>query len=261
MTIAIDHVHFSYGRLRVLDDVTVNAAPGTITAVLGPNAAGKSTLLRCIIGALRPERGRVLIDDQVAHRLSPRTLAQRMAYVPQRSIISAAFTVRQVVELGRYALPASVTRVNQAIERLDLANVADRPYPALSAGQQQRVALARAVAQLAPDGHLILDEPTSAMDLRHIASTLQLMRELAWGGATAIVAMHDLSLAATIADDVWLLEDGKLIAAGQRSDVLSVERLQAIFGVEFQWISDSSGRRRLLAEAPSAIASATIEQP
>jgi iron complex transport system ATP-binding protein len=247
MTVAIKHLDFSYGRLPVLRDLTADATPGKITAILGPNAAGKSTLLRCLIGALRPERGTVLVDGQQSHGLRARQLAQRIAYVPQRPTVSASFTVRQVIELGRYALPADSTRIAEAIETLDLSDVANRPFPALSAGQQQRVTLARAVAQLAPDGHLIMDEPTSAMDLRHVASALRLFQRLAAGGATVIVAMHDISAASVLADDVWLLSAGSLIAAGPSSDVLVLERLQSLFGVDFQWMNDLSGRRRLVA--------------
>lgn len=231
----------------MLHDVTANAGPGKITAILGPNAAGKSTLLRCIIGALKPAQGSAMLDGQPAHRLDTRKLAQRIAYVPQRSIVSAAFTVRQVVELGRYALPPSTERVNQAIARLDLNDVEGRPYPALSVGQQQRVSLARAVAQASPNGHLILDEPVAAMDLRHVADTMNLLRELAQRGATVLMALHDLSLAASIADEVWLLDAGRMVAAGPTCDVLTVERLQSVFGVDFEWVQAADGRARLLA--------------
>ncbi|MCI0675889.1 MAG: ATP-binding cassette domain-containing protein, partial [Phycisphaerales bacterium] len=231
--------------------IAVEARPGRITAILGPNAAGKSTLLRCMIGALRAERGRVLIDGVPAHRLRATMLARRVAYVPQRPTVSAAFTVRQVVELGRYALAANAARVQEAIERLDLAGVADRPYPELSAGQQQRVALARVVAQLESDGHLLLDEPTSAMDLRHIALTMRLLRELASGGATVVVAMHDISLAAAISQDVWLLDGGRVVAAGEASSVLEIDRLRSVFGVDFQWLDDGHGAARLLADVPT----------
>ena len=230
--------------------VSVRAEAGRIMAVLGPNAAGKSTLLRCIIGALRPNSGSVTIDGEDVHRLRPRALAQRVAYVPQRAIVSAAFNVRQVVELGRYALPSDSGRVADALTRLDLEEVAERPYRTLSAGQQQRVTMARALAQLAPQGVLVLDEPASAMDLRHIAQLHVLLREVASDGATVIVAMHDLSAAANLADQAWLLDQGRLVAFGETPDVLDVHRLQEIFGVEFAWVDDQHGRPRLLPELP-----------
>jgi iron complex transport system ATP-binding protein len=237
VTLVVEQISHAYRRLQALADVTVQAAPRRITAVIGPNAAGKSTLLRCVIGGLRPTRGRVLIDGEPAHRLKTTRLARRIAYVPQRSVVSASFTVREVVELGRYALTPSRQRIDDALEQLDLVQIADRPYPALSVGQQQRAALARAVAQLSGDGHLVLDEPTSAMDLRHVRETMVLLRRLADDGATVLVAMHDLMLAASAADECWLLDRGRLAAAGPTRDVMDLDRLRAVFGVGFEWVS------------------------
>ena len=237
MSVAVQQLSHWYRRLQALDGIHTTATPGRITAVIGPNAAGKSTLLRCVIGALRPGRGQVLVEGEPAHRLRTKRLAERIAYVPQRSTVSAAFTVREVVELGRFALPPSRRRVDQALADLDLQEVADRPYPALSVGQQQRVTLARAVAQLASDGHLVLDEPTSAMDLRHVRDSMNLLRRLADGGATVLLALHDLMLAASLADECWLLDRGRLAAAGPARDVLGLDRLHEVFGVGFEWIS------------------------
>lgn len=233
MPVNIENLGHAYGRLKSLEGITARAEAGRITAVLGPNAAGKSTLLRCVIGALRPSHGRVVIDGLIAHRTSARGLARHLAYVPQRSQVSAAFTVRQVIELGRFTLPPSDVRVNQAIEHLDLADVADRPYLHLSVGQQQRVTLARALAQLEPNGHLILDEPMAAMDLRHLQQAMRLLRQLANGGATILVAMHDLPLAANVADDAWVLENGRLVLAGPVAETLVPQKLEPVFGVRF----------------------------
>jgi iron complex transport system ATP-binding protein len=248
MTLVVDQVSHAYRRLQALTRISVQAAPCSITAVIGPNAAGKSTLLRCAIGGLRPTQGRVLVDGEPAHRLKTTRLARRIAYVPQRSVVSASFTVREVVELGRYALEPSRQRVDDALEQLDLAQIADRPYPALSVGQQQRAALARAVAQLAGDGHLVLDEPTSAMDLRHVREAMLVLRRLADGGATVLVAMHDLMLAASVADECWLLDGGRLAAAGPTRGVMDLERLRGVFGVGFEWVGRPGRDPILLAE-------------
>jgi len=247
--VQIEQLDFSYSRLPVLKTIHAHARPGRITAILDPNASGKSTLLKCVIGSLKPQRGCALIDGMPAHTLTARQLAARTAYVPQRSTVSAAFTVRQVVELGRYSLAPDANAVERALGRLDLGDIADRPYPALSVGQQQRVTLGRALAQLGPHGNLVLDEPTSAMDLRHVASCMSLLREIADGGATVLLAMHDLSLAASIADDVWLLDGGRLVASGSASDVLTIENLQRTFGVRFEWIDLPDGPRLLAGTA------------
>ena len=243
MPIDVDNVSFAYGGVVALRQVSAFASAGRITALIGPNASGKSTLLRCIIGSLQPQTGSIMIDGKRVSDFSTRQLAQRIAYVPQRSIVSAAFSVRQVIELGRYALPANARKVNLGLEQLDLTDIADRPYPKLSIGQQQRVTFARAVAQLNGDGHFILDEPTSAMDLRHIASCTRLLREIAEGGATVILALHDLSLAACVADDIWLMNEGRMLASGAVRDVMDISRLQSVFGVPFEWVNDASGKR------------------
>lgn len=246
MQIDIQQLSFAFDTTPVLDRITVTPSAGAITAVLGPNAAGKSTLLRCLIGGHRPTSGAVTLDGHDAHRLSPYQIARRIAYVPQRSSVSAAFTVRQVVELGRYVLPPSQKRIEGAIERCELVDVADRPYHTLSVGQQQRVTLARALAQHEPGGALILDEPMSAMDLRHVEHTVRLLQETARRGAAVLIALHDLGLAATIADDAWVLDAGRLVASGGVCDVLTVERLESVFHVPFAWVNDEEGRARLL---------------
>jgi iron complex transport system ATP-binding protein len=252
MILSLNNLSFAYGRTPALSNITVRAEPGRIVAVVGPNAAGKSTLLRCILGVLRPARGEATLDGAAVHRLPARSLAQRIAYVSQRATVSAAFTVKQVVELGRYALPADTQRVREAIERLDLRDIQQRPYRALSVGQQQRVTMARALAQLAPGGALFLDEPTSAMDLLHVNACHRLLRDAARAGAIVILATHDLTVAAATADDVWLLDRGRLMAAGPAREVLEVQRLREVFGVNFAWVDDHAGRPRLLAELPAS---------
>jgi iron complex transport system ATP-binding protein len=241
VSIIIDRLSFAYGRLTALDEVCAAAAPGRMTAIIGPNAAGKTTLLRCMIGALVPQRGAVLIDGAAAHRLHPRRLAERIAYLSQRPVLAAAFRVREVVQLGRFALPPDPHRVDDALHRMDLADLADRPYPQLSVGQQQRVMMARALAQLGCDGHLLMDEPLSGLDQRHTRECISIWRDLAARGATVVLTLHDIALAAAVADDVWLMVDRKLLAAGPSRAVMSVDRLRSAFGVDFAWMTDQTG--------------------
>ncbi|MDY7108932.1 MAG: ABC transporter ATP-binding protein [Planctomycetota bacterium] len=252
---------FAYARLPVLGGIEAEAQPGRITAVLGPNAVGKSTLLRCAIGLLRPDEGDVLLGGKLAHRLRARELAALAAYVPQRSIVSAAFTVREVVRLGRYAVGRSERRVEEAITTMELTAIAERPYPALSVGQQQRVALARALAQVPERGILILDEPTSAMDMRRARNCFSVLRRLADEGATVLMAMHDLPAAAALADDVWLLAagaPGHLAASGPVEQVMRGDRLERVFGVGFEWARRGDGSRVLLPETRIDASSTTM---
>ncbi|MCH8823755.1 MAG: ABC transporter ATP-binding protein [Planctomycetes bacterium] len=246
MTIKIENLSHSFGKIAALKDISTSIKPKSITVLIGPNAAGKSTLLRCIIGAIRPNSGKVLIDKMPAHKLSARVLAKCAAYVPQRPIVSAAFSVREVVELGRYVLPRNISKVDKALDQLDLTKLEDRAFQNLSVGQQQRVALARAFAQISVNGHLILDEPMSAMDLNYVYKCVDLLRAKAESGATVILALHDLSLAATIADNVLLLDNGKLILSGDVNEVMQPGHLTKVFGIELERVARAGGKDALL---------------
>lgn len=260
MMIELQNASFAYGAQAVLEDVSVCARPGRVTTLLGPNAAGKTTMLRGIIGALRPSAGTVLVGGRPARALRGRELASALAYVGQRPRVSADFTVRQVVELGRFALPRDHDRVERTLASLELHGLADRSYAALSAGQQQRVALARALAQVDPGGALILDEPTASMDLRRAGECYALLKRLAAEGYLVLITLHDLTTAAQIAEDVWLLESGspgRLRAAGAAEDVFQLDVLAAVFGVPFRWVYDAEGGRLL---SPTMVGTGTVTQ-
>lgn len=253
MTLTVRNLSYRYSQSGwALREVSAQASSGRITALIGPNASGKSTLLRCAIGAIKPRKGAVLLHGSNVYRMRPSRLAQTVAYVPQRSHVAADFTVRQIVELGRFALAPDQSKVEHALRRLELEDLSQRRYHELSVGQQQRVTLARAVAQLGVEGHLIADEPTSAMDLRHVHNTMVLLRELADQGATVLVAMHDLTITAAHADDVWLLDEGRLKAAGPVRDVMDVAHLELVFKTMFERVTLHSGRTALVSIAPGA---------
>lgn len=246
----IEHLSCAYPTARrapVVRDVSVTAAPGRITAIIGPNAAGKTTLLRAMIGAMAPMAGRVMIDDQDVGGMSPRARAQRFAYVAQRPSVAAEFTAREVIALGRYALRPDDRAIDRAMSLMDVQSLAMRRYAALSTGQQQRIMLARALAQTdSTTGGMVLDEPTAAMDLNRAAQTMTVLRERADAGQTIVVALHDLTRAAAVADDVWLLQDGELVAAGAATDIMQPEVLQPVFGVAFARVEDGQGRSLLV---------------
>lgn len=158
--------------------------------------------------------------------------------------MSFAFTVRQVVSMGRYAVGDRGGAVDRALEVCDLAGLDRRIYSELSGGQQQRVLLARAVAQSAGAGRvMLLDEPASGMDLKHVHQTMSLLRQIAHRGEAGVgpgdlpgvlVVLHDVNLAARYADDVWLLDEGALVAAGAWAEVMRPERLASVYGVGFK---------------------------
>jgi iron complex transport system ATP-binding protein len=254
MPLAAEHISFSYTRARpVLEDVSVTLPAGSVTAIAGPNGAGKSTLLRILLGILRPTTGRVRLDESAIASIPHRLRARRLAYVPQRTSLAFAFTVREYVALGRFAAGAaeSPDAIRRAMEWADIADRAADPFPLLSAGQQQRATLARALAQLDTPADrpkvLLADEPASAMDPRHALHTMAILRELAARGHAVAVVLHDLTLAARFCDRAILLnEQGRVAAAGTVGEALFPEILSGVFGVPFERLVTSEGDPVLL---------------
>lgn len=210
-------------------------------ALLGGNGSGKSTLLAALAGSLRADRGTAFWNDLDLLSASPADRAAQASFVPQRPMLDAAFTVRECVELGRYALTRAPERISAAIDECSLTPLAWRRWHDLSEGQRQRVTLARALAQHSPGGLMLLDEPFAAMDPAATRDALALIKRRTREGATALLATHDLVLAGT-ANDIWLLRDGALVAAGTVEEVLVPHVLESIYGVEFTMVSGLASR-------------------
>jgi iron complex transport system ATP-binding protein len=226
----------------VLGTGSIAPAPGRVTVLLGLNGSGKTTALRAAAGLVHPAAGRVTLDGEDVCRLSAPRRASRIAFVPQHAQVGAPFTVREVVELGRVALPADPVRIDGALAAVGLAGLSSRPFATLSGGQRQRVAVARALAQHAPGGILLLDEAFAAVDLPEAAALVGLVRRVAAAGATVLAAVHDLSLAGALADDVWCLRAGTTAAFGPAADMLAPDSLRQLLGVEVREAPASAGR-------------------
>ncbi len=246
---------FKAGRL-VLSDVTATAEAGRVTGVIGPNGAGKSTLLRVMLGELGPTAGRVWIGKDAVttdvHAMTARDRAGRLAYVPQRGAEAFGFTVREMVELGAWASGRLASWAGWAMGQAEVEAWADQPIRTLSVGQQQRVLVARALAQCgvepggvgagAEGGVLLADEPTSAMDLKWREMTMGLLRQHAEAGGSVVVVLHDLTQAQRWADDVWVMQEGKLVEAGPKQAVMRADLLSGIWGVEVVATQTGAGR-------------------
>jgi len=260
-------VRRAFGRAEVLTDVELELWPGRLVVVAGPNGAGKTTLLRVLAGTLRPDAGEVLLGGVALTDLSRREIAQRLAVVPQESHLPFPFRVREVVALGRAPFlgplgreaPSDVALTEQALSELELAALAERAYPSLSGGEKQRVLLARALAQGVPTW--LLDEPTAHMDLGHRLHCWEWLR--AWiAGAPArgcLLVTHDLVLAARFADELVLLERGRVAARGAPADVLTPARIASVYGVEARVGRDEDGR--LLLQPVRSLAAARGQDP
>lgn len=233
MKIGVDDLTVVLGDDAVLQDVTTTIEPGEFVGLVGPNGAGKTTLLRSILGATTPETGTVSLDGDPVDALSARERSRRVAAVPQRTAIAFEFTVREVVEMGRYPHTPRLGRdptpdhVDAAMARTNVAHLADRSIDAVSGGERQRVLLARALAQDAPG--LLLDEPTASLDINHQIRTLSLVADLAADGHTVLAAIHDLNLAARYCDRLLLMADGELTARGSPPAVLTGDAVQSAF--------------------------------
>ncbi|MEM9133093.1 MAG: ABC transporter ATP-binding protein, partial [Actinomycetota bacterium] len=262
-------VTFGYGQAdtdpAALTDISAALRPGRLTAVLGPNASGKSTLLRVMLGQLRPWAGAVEVAGRPVASLTGQPLARRVSYVPQRGGMSFAFSVRQTVAMGRFAF-GDEGNVDEAIDKLGLTDVADRPFNELSGGQQQRVLIARAWAQSQPAAGrggadedeaprvVLADEPASSLDLRHAHGAMALFREMAEEGRAVLVVLHGLDLATRWADEVWLLDRGRLVAQGSADEVLRPEVLSPVYGLELDRL-EHRGQTVLVAQPPPGASS------
>ena len=232
----IDSLSFQYGRRSALKEITASCDAGKVVALVGRNGSGKSTLLRAIAGLAHPSRGSVSWRGQRLAGLAPARRALEVAYVSQRPSLSIDLTVHEMIALGRFAAKTrldSILRIDQAIGLMGLDALKERSFHELSAGEQQRCVIARALAQHETNGLLALDEPFSHLDPGETMRVFGALQQSAKAGALVVVAMHDLSLVDRVAENVWWLEQGKMIAAGAPIDVLTPAKLQEIFHCDF----------------------------
>lgn len=246
-------VTFGYrASVPVVREVSAELEAGRVTVLVGPNASGKSTLLRLLLGVVQPWSGRVEVGGLAVGKLSEADRSRWISYVPQRPGARFAFTVRQIVAMGRYRQDRIMAgpAIDAVLERAGLADLAHRVFAELSGGQQQQVILARAELQAGLGGRvMLLDEPGSHLDLAHAHATMRRLRELAAGGLAVLVVVHDLNLAAAYADDAWLLGEGELVAAGQWDQVLQPATLSEVYGIELEAIDRGKSGRPTFAVA------------
>ena len=283
-------IRVGYGERTVLDGVTVRCASGAFVGLIGPNGCGKSTLLRVLSGVLRPWEGAVWLDGQALTSLTPRDIARRLAFVPQSESAAFAFTVQDVVLMGRYPhrsglhgpTTADYREVERALVATDLLALRSRPITELSGGEHRRVLLARALAQQTP--LLLLDEPTAHLDITHQVELLQLAQNLAHPTAISssvsgssgsdshsnaspnaspdsvsdlpapvgvLAALHDVNQAAEFCDHLVLLHAGRVLVQGTPEEVLQPEPLRVAYQADTQiGTNPITGRPMLLALRP-----------
>ena len=242
----IDGLTLGYGSARdVIEGLDLVIPPGEVTAIVGPNACGKSTLLRSMTRLLPPRDGQVLLDGKAVHSMPAKQLARRLGLLPQSPIAPEGITVGDLVGRGRHPHQRTLSRwsaaddraVTAALTATDTLDLVDRAVDELSGGQRQRVWIAMALAQ--ESEILLLDEPTTFLDVSHQVEVLDLLTDLNRAkGTTIVMVLHDLNLAARYADHLIALRDGRLHASGRPAEVLEPGLVEDVFGMPSTVIAD-----------------------
>ncbi|MFJ5611322.1 ABC transporter ATP-binding protein [Streptomyces sp. NPDC093221] len=252
-TLAARDLRLGYDQRPVVTGITADIPAGRVTMIVGPNACGKSTLLRGLARLLAPTSGEVLLDGQDIHRLPTRQVAARLGILPQTPVAPDGIRVIDLVGRGRYPHQGWFRRwtatddeaVAEALTATDTLDLAERSVDELSGGQRQRVWIAVALAQRT--GVLLLDEPTTYLDLPHQVEVLDLVTDLnRQRGATVVTVLHDLNLACRYGDHLIAMKDGRIAAEGPPSEVVTEDTVRDIFGMECRIVTDEVSRTPLI---------------
>ncbi|MDQ0717791.1 iron complex transport system ATP-binding protein [Streptomyces luteogriseus] len=245
-------VTVGYGGRAVIDELDVAIPPGVITTIIGPNGCGKSTLLKTLSRLLKPAEGSVVLDGEDIGRLRTRDVAKKLGLLPQAPVAPEGLTVADLVARGRHPHQSWLRQwssddadvVERALAMTGVSDLADRPVDALSGGQRQRVWISMTLAQ--GTDLLLLDEPTTYLDLAHALDVLDLVDDLHESGCTVVMVLHDLNLATRYSDNLVVMREGSILAQGHPRDVITAELLHEAFGLRARVIDDPVGDRPLI---------------
>ncbi len=238
-----ENISVRIGRTTVVDAINTAVVPGKVLALLGPNGAGKSTLLRTLSGEIEPATGQVRMDGQIVKSSTRHRQAKQRGVMPQHSTLNFPFSAIEVALMGRIPhigrgveTPHDIAIASASLQRTDVSHLRDRSYPTLSGGEGQRVHFARVLTQIweessAGNRYLLLDEPTSSLDLAHQHRTLSTARELAASGVGVAMVVHDLNLAAEYADTILLMKNGRERATGTPEEVLTPDNIREVYNI------------------------------
>ncbi|WP_280232784.1 ABC transporter ATP-binding protein [Nocardia cyriacigeorgica] len=251
--LAADGVTLGYGERIIVDGLSLDIAPGVITTVIGPNGCGKSTLLRSLGRLLKPSNGQVLLDGKAISSMKTKDVARIVGMLPQTPVAPEGLTVADLVSRGRHPHQSWIrqwsatdeSEVFTALEQTGIADLADRSLDELSGGQRQRAWISMALAQ--GTDILLLDEPTTYLDLAHSLEVLDLVDRLHDElGRTVVMVLHDLNLAIRYSDRLIVMRDGRIIAQGSPADIIDAELLREVFGLEATVLEDPMSGRPMI---------------
>ncbi|MFG3250467.1 ABC transporter ATP-binding protein [Streptomyces sp. NPDC048187] len=250
--LAARDISVGYGARSVIEGLDVTVPPGVITTIIGPNGCGKSTLLRTLARLLRPTGGTVVLDGEDIAALRTRDVAKKLGLLPQAPVAPEGLTVSDLVARGRHPHQSWLRQwssddaeiVARALAMTGVLDLADRPVDSLSGGQRQRVWISMTLAQ--GTDLLLLDEPTTYLDLAHAIDVLDLVDDLHESGRTVVMVLHDLNLATRYSDHLVVMRDGAILAQGHPRDVVTADLLHEAFGLRAKVIDDPVGDRPLV---------------
>ena len=250
---------FAYGRRTVATDLTVRVPDGSFTVIVGPNACGKSTLLRALARLLAPRPGTVLLDGRDISSYPSKAVARVVGLLPQSSTAPDGITVADLVAHGRYPHQSLLRQwsddderaVAEAMALTHTTDLADRYVDELSGGQRQRVWIAVALAQETPI--LLLDEPTTFLDIAHQVEVMELCRDLHARGRTLVVVLHDLNQSCRYASHLIAMKDGRVVAQGSPADIVTTELVREVFGLDSTILADPYSGTPLVVPAPAPV--------
>src|SRR5699024_10560875 len=242
--LAARHLSLAYDKVPVCQNVSLDIPADAFTVIIGPNGCGKSTLLQALARSLRPVSGRVLLDDAPILSYVGRRVARRVALCPQRVVRPEGSGVYDLVGRGRYpyhsllrhASPEDGAAIDSAIELTGIGDLLERPVTELSGGQRQRVWVAMTLAQQTPT--LLLDEPTTSLDIAYQYEMLELFAQLQRDGRTIVAVLHDLNQAARFADHLIVMRDGAIVSQGRPRDMLTEDLVEDVFALKSQIVPD-----------------------
>ena len=250
--LSVKQISYEINNIVINNDINFNINYGDSVSIIGPNGSGKTTLLRLISGDILPSSGKIFFRGKELEEWCSKRISTKRAVLPQNSYITFPFTVKEVIQMGRFPFPENnnfdENIINNLIQTFDLADFLDRDFTSLSGGEKQRVQLARVFAQIWSEDHyngklLILDEPTSFLDIKHQLHFFEIINSFKQNGLTVLMVLHDINHAISFSDKIAMLKKSELVCFGDTKDVIKTKNLNDVFDINLKLVNiDSNGK-------------------